>query len=172
MCILIQLSQFSFRAESQQLELRAKRSVDDSTSSFPVYEYTACGGVVVDGDRVLVLRRPAKGEVRLPKGHLEDGESTEQAALREVVEETGFLHVEVVADLGGQLVEFDFRGRHWRRTERYFLMRLAAEERSGVGEPEFEPAWVTWEEALESLTYEAEKEWMRRARAIQNSPEV
>lgn len=51
-------------------------------------------------------------------------------------------------------------------------MRLAAEERSGVGEPEFEPAWVTWEEALESLTYEAEKEWMCRARAIQNSPEV
>ena len=36
--------------------------------------YAAAGGVVVDGDRMLVLERPERNEVRLPKGHVEPGE--------------------------------------------------------------------------------------------------
>jgi len=48
--------------------------------------YTAAGGVVVDAERVLVLRRPSRDEVRLPKGHIEKGESAQETALREVME--------------------------------------------------------------------------------------
>ena len=52
-----------------------------------VTEITA-GGIVFNGDKVLVLRN-LKGVGVFPKGHVELGESHEQTALREVLEETG-----------------------------------------------------------------------------------
>ena len=54
-----------------------------------IVTYTSAGGVVIDGtgDQVLVLVRPERDEVRLPKGHIEAWESAEDAALREVGEE-------------------------------------------------------------------------------------
>ena len=130
--------------------------------------YTAAGGVVVHDGRVLVLRRPGRGEVRLPKGHVEPGESPRETALREVSEESGCADLEVRADLGTQVVEFDHEGRHVVRSERYFLMMPVGQafEPALRGEPQFEPVWLTWDEALASLTFEAEREWVRRAREV------
>ena len=93
--------------------------------------YSAAGGVVIDDERVLVLRRPSRDEVRLPKGHLKKRESAQEAALREVREESGYVDLEVVADLGQQVVEFNYQGTHVVRDERYYLMRLR-----GVGQAE------------------------------------
>lgn len=132
-------------------------------SAGEVVRYVAAGGVVVGAGRVLVLERPGRNEIRLPKGHVEHGESAEEAAVREVREESGLFGV-VVADLGEQVVEFEYRGRRVIRTEHYFLMSPGAEgSGSGEGEPQFDPRWVAVEEALECLTFEAEREWVRRA---------
>jgi 8-oxo-dGTP pyrophosphatase MutT (NUDIX family) len=122
--------------------------------------------VVVAGDRVLVLYRPARHQVRLPKGHVEAGETPEKAALREVSEETGFEQLVVTRDLGEQVVRFDHGGRHWARTERYFLMTLheGSTVPTGLGEAQFEPRWLSWPDALNALTFDAEREWLRRAR--------
>ncbi|MCK4316482.1 MAG: NUDIX domain-containing protein, partial [Anaerolineae bacterium] len=73
-----------------------------------VVRYIAAGGVVVHDGRVLVLRRLNQGEVRLPKGHVEPGESVQEAALRETREESGYAVV-FKADLGTQVVEFDYK---------------------------------------------------------------
>ncbi len=129
--------------------------------------YTAAGGVVVYDGRVLVLRRPSRDEVRLPKGHVEPGEDVQAAALRETCEESGYADLVLKADLGQQVVEFDHEGRHVVRTERYFLMTPAGGSSTG-GEAQFEPVWLTWDDALMSLTFEAEREWVRRARKMTN----
>jgi 8-oxo-dGTP pyrophosphatase MutT (NUDIX family) len=128
--------------------------------------YAAAGGVVVSGDRVLALRRPSRGEVRLPKGHVELGEDVQAAALREIREESGYADLVLKADLGTQVVEFDYEGRHVVRTERYFLMALAESPKGSLpdGEEQFETVWLTWDEALAALTFEVEREWVRRAR--------
>jgi 8-oxo-dGTP diphosphatase len=66
---------------------------------FPAAPIVGVGAVVVDGDRVLLVRRgqePLKGEWSLPGGVLELGETLEQGVCREVLEETG-LHVKVVS---------------------------------------------------------------------------
>ncbi len=103
-------------------------------NSRPVRKYSSAGGVVIreaDG-YVLVLLRPGrlgpKGrpEVRLPKGHIEPGESPEQAALREVREEAGLPVPVIVAALGHQRVKFDWQGVHYIRDENYYLMSAAA----------------------------------------------
>jgi 8-oxo-dGTP pyrophosphatase MutT (NUDIX family) len=142
---------------------------DQEMDDLEVRRYTAAGGVVVHDGRVLVLHRRGRGEVRLPKGHVEPGEEVQAAALRETREESGYAGLVVRADLGIQVVEFDYKERHVVRDERYFLMALVGDP--GVpagGEEQFEPAWLTWEEALAVLTFEPEREWVRRARAVMN----
>ncbi|HNT74841.1 MAG TPA: NUDIX domain-containing protein [Anaerolineae bacterium] len=134
--------------------------------------YAAAGGVVMDGkgERVLLLVRPARDEVRLPKGHIDANETAEEAARREVIEESGYDDLEIVADLGEQLVVFWLDNRQVRREERYFLMQALSQRqvtRPPEDEHQFFPTWATWEEARSSLTFAAEQEWLRRAQQAQ-----
>jgi len=137
--------------------------------------YTAAGGVVVDGaaGRVLVLLRPGctgpngRPEVRLPKGHVEPGEGRREAALREVHEEAGVAGLKIVVSLGHQRVEFDHQGHHYIRDEYYYLMTAPPGTEPRGHEEQWQPEWLSWEEALQQLTFEAEREWLRRARAAE-----
>ncbi len=132
-----------------------------------VIRYVAAGGVVVDQDRVLVLRRPSRNEVRLPKGHVESGESVESAALREVCEESGYCDLVVTHDLGSQEVEFSHKRRRIARGERYFRMALTKSPPLVTrAEVQFEPLWLSWQEAEVALSFEPEREWVRRARSV------
>jgi 8-oxo-dGTP pyrophosphatase MutT (NUDIX family) len=131
--------------------------------------YDAAGGVVTNAERtqVLLLIRPSRDEVRLPKGHIEPDEPPEETALREVTEETGYNDLAIVADLGQQLVAFMLGEHAIRRTEHYYLMQLLSKtcvKRPPKDREQFFPIWVSWDEALENLTFEAEQEWVRRAR--------
>ena len=134
-----------------------------------VLHYSAAGGVVVNetGDKVLLLIRPSRDEVRLPKGHIEGEEAPVTTALREVQEEAGYGDLAVIADLGEQLVTFLLEGRRICRTERYFLMQTRSQrriERPTVDAEQFYTVWVPWAEIKEHLTFEAEQEWADRAR--------
>jgi 8-oxo-dGTP pyrophosphatase MutT (NUDIX family) len=131
--------------------------------------YRAAGGVVVKADgSCLVLERPHRNEVRLPKGHVEPGETVEQAAVREVQEESGYADLEVVGDLGSLTHSFHnpIEQTDVTRTETYFLMRLRS-DRSFDGPhyayENFTPRWVTLAEAGQLLTYDSEREFIRRA---------
>ena len=132
--------------------------------------YTAAGGVVMkdDGRLFMVLERPPRREIRLPKGHVEPGETIEQAALREVQEESGYADLEIVGDLGSLTHTFfnAVKQAEVTRTETYFLMRLLS-DRPFAGphyeHENFTPRWVTPAEAERLLTYESEREFVRRA---------
>ena len=140
----------------------------------PIREYASAGGVVVaqSGELVLVLlRRNRPGpdghpEIRLPKGHIEPDETPEQAARREVREEAGLSQVRILASLGHQLVEFDWKGYHYARDETYFLMAVLSSTQFRKPEAQFDRLWLPWDAALEQLTFKAEQEWVQRAYVV------
>jgi len=141
-----------------------------------VREYRVAGGVVLDAaDRTLLIEywvwrgTTPRFEVRLPKGHVEPGETDAEAALREVCEETGYCGLTIVADLGELLNEFDLEEEHVRRTERYFLMRLTDSARGqpqsdNPDEARFQIHWAAdLAEAAALLTFESERHFVRCA---------
>ena len=121
-------------------------------------EVAAAGGVLLrrDGDgqtRVAVIHRPKYMDWSLPKGKLEEGEGWQQAALREVEEETGY-RCQPGAELP-RVTYLDRRGR--RKLVRYWVM----EPLDGEFEPHSEVdelRWVTVPEAEELLTYPHDRE--------------
>jgi 8-oxo-dGTP pyrophosphatase MutT (NUDIX family) len=135
-------------------------------SSTGTVEYVAAGGVIINDGKMLLLDRPHRGEIRLPKGHVDPGETHDETALRESIEETGYGDLEIVEDLGERLVEFDNESRHYRRTEHYYLMRATSDRRvprSPKDEKQFRPFWVPMNEAVKMLTYLPEQEVALRA---------
>jgi 8-oxo-dGTP pyrophosphatase MutT (NUDIX family) len=135
-------------------------------NSVGTIEYVAAGGVIIHEGQMLLLDRPRRGEIRLPKGHVDPGETHDETALRETVEETGYADLEIVVDLGERIVEFDSEGRHYRRTEHYYLLRKVSDRqqpRSFKDEQQFRPFWAPMAEAVTLLTFLAEQEVALRA---------
>jgi 8-oxo-dGTP pyrophosphatase MutT (NUDIX family) len=84
-----------------------------------------------DEPRVLLIRIRAHG-FELPKGHVEDGETAEAAALRELREETGLeSEVEIGPEVGAIEYEFPHEGEWLRKRVRFFLARAVEAPRFG-----------------------------------------
>lgn len=124
---------------------------------------THAGGIVWRdaGGRIeylLVRARSDREEWVLPKGHIEAGESAEQAALREVREEAG-ASCRVVARVGA--IEYGHAGSRVRVV--FYLMRL---ERMDRAEEDRELRWCTPAEARRVLTHADARALLERAEAL------
>ena len=117
-------------------------------------EIRAAGGVVVDDDgRVAVVHRPRYDDWTLPKGKLDPGESWEQAALREVEEETGLR-----CRLGPELPSTRYQD-HKGRPKRVRYWRMAVEGGEFVANDEVdELRWLEPGEAGALLTHDRDRE--------------
>ena len=73
-----------------------------------------------EGIKVLIIQHNA-GHWGFPKGHKEAGKTDIQTALREIREETGISHVDIVPKKHyAQTYEFDKNGQHYQKTVTYF----------------------------------------------------
>lgn len=120
-------------------------------------EVRAAGGVVVKsakkGPKVLLIHRPDYNDWSFPKGKLDPGEKFKEAALREVLEETGFR----CKTHKPSLPSLFYKDRNGRSKEvRYWLMTVL----SGTFEPNEEVdiiAWVRWDKVEDRLTYSKDR---------------
>ena len=138
---------------------------------YPTQEAVSAGGLVFS-DRpdgrwvVLISRRSAAGALHwtLPKGRLEDGESSEQAAVREVAEETGFT-CEITQPLG--TIDYWFVWRpdkvRYHKFVHYFLMRHLGPAPAPRDDEAEEVVWLPVQEALARLTHANERDLVARA---------
>jgi 8-oxo-dGTP diphosphatase len=116
-------------------------------------EVQAAGGVVVREDQVCLVHRPRYDDWTLPKGKLDDGESFEAAALREVHEETG-LRCRLVEELEPARYT-DHKGRP--KVVRYWRMEVASDDGLERSDEVDELRWVPVEEAPGLLTYDHDR---------------
>jgi 8-oxo-dGTP pyrophosphatase MutT (NUDIX family) len=117
---------------------------------------------------VALIARNRTGWWDLPKGHLEEGETDAEAAVREVQEETG-LQGEVVAELGESRYTYisDARRVPVRKSVRWFLMRdLSPEMQVPVPQPgETQDAiWCDLDDAIPLVYFDNTRAILRRAR--------
>jgi 8-oxo-dGTP pyrophosphatase MutT (NUDIX family) len=128
------------------------------TPSSVIFEFSAGGVVLDDAGRVLLIRardlrnRPVW---TLPKGALNAGETSAEAALREVREETGY-RCEVVRELEVVTYWFQRRDARIKKTVRWFLMRPVAKEGEHDHEVD-EVAWADSADALGRLRYDSDR---------------
>ncbi len=127
-----------------------------------VDEFSA-GGLVVDlsgevpkGALIGRLDRSGRLLWSLPKGHIEKGETAEQAAVREVEEETG-ISGEILAQLGTIDFWFVAEGRRIHKTVQHYLMRAVAGELSDADIEVSEVAWVPLPDITAQLAYPDER---------------
>ena len=108
--------------------------------------------MVRDG-QVALVHRPRYDDWTLPKGKLDPGESFEEAALREVEEETG-LRAQLVRELPA--THYEVNGRP--KIVRYWLMDVDHEGAFAPNDETDALRWVAPDEALGLLTYERDRD--------------
>jgi 8-oxo-dGTP pyrophosphatase MutT (NUDIX family) len=121
------------------------------------HDVSAAGGIVwrrgAGGIEVAVVHRPEHDDWTLPKGKLDPGESSEEAALREVLEETGFR-----CRLGREVPSVSYEDRNGRsKVVRYWMMEPEAGEFAPNDEVD-ELRWLIPQAAVRLLSYPRDRE--------------
>lgn len=118
--------------------------------SLPVSNETSAGGIAVFVDHgtaraAVIGRRNRHGKLEwcLPKGHVEPGETPEQAAIREVEEEAGVTG-EIIASLG--VIDYWFTGEERRvhKVVHHYLLEASSDAITTENDPDHEAEVAEW----------------------------
>lgn len=131
---------------------------------------TSAGGVVYrleSGAPLFLLIRDSYSNWGFPKGHLEQGERAEDAALREVREETGLTDLALRGRIDTIEWYFRFRGRLIHKSCHFFLMqttqtKTAPQRAEGITACR----WMGFDAAMESISYANARQVLQHAREI------
>ena len=151
----------------------AKKSVERRPYAKRVDEVSA-GGLVIDfsGTRGLLIGRIDHKDASrerllwsLPKGHIEAGETPEQAAIREVQEETGITS-EITKSIG--VIDFWFMagGKRIHKTVHHFIFKEVSGELTPQITEVDEVSWFPLAEIVERLAYPDEKKLIAKSGEI------
>ena len=121
-----------------------------SGRALPIVNETSAGGLVVDVQNgqaftAVIARRNRGGRLEwcLPKGHLEGEETLEEAAVREIEEETG-IRGEIVEVLGSIDYWFSADGRRIHKVVHLFLLKATGGRLTIENDPDAEAIDVEW----------------------------
>ncbi len=129
-------------------------------------EFSA-GGIVFrrrgKGFKVLLIK-DAYGRWTWPKGNIDTGEKSQDAAVREIKEEVGLENIRILAKIGRNNYFYRLKGDLIFKTVFFFLMEANSNEKLKVQKAEINDAhWFNPEDALKTLDYKGAKEMLEKA---------
>jgi ADP-ribose pyrophosphatase YjhB (NUDIX family) len=146
------------------------RQIPRQSPRRPTVEETSAGGLIVDVKRdaaALIARHDRRGRLvwSLPKGHIEAGETAAQAAVREIVEETG-IEGRILDELGTIAFWFVAEERRVHKTVHHFLLVATGGTLSDDDPEVVETAWVALDDLQDRLEYPDERDLVRSVRRM------
>lgn len=131
---------------------------------------TSAGGVVYrleDGAPLFLLIRDSYANWGFPKGHLEAGERADEAALREVREETGLAELELRGTIDTIDWYFRFRGRLIHKACHFFLMETTQSETAPQSAEGITACqWIGYDQARDAISYANARAVLRHAQQM------
>jgi hypothetical protein len=125
----------------------------------------SCGAVVcrrINGEiRLLLIKNSRSAHWGFPKGHMERGETPEQTARREVLEETG-IHIDIIPDFTAKS-DYTIQGKV-EKSVTIFLAKTEDTETIIQREEIDDYIWLGFDKALETLKFENDKAILKSAR--------
>lgn len=129
-------------------------------------EAVSCGGVVIHRGKILLLYKNIHGRYEgwvLPKGTVEDEETHEQTALREVYEESG-VHAEIVKYVGTSNYSFNVCDENVDKEVHWYLMSSDSYNSYPQREEYFmDSGYYKYHEAYHLLKFQNERNVLERA---------
>ena len=118
----------------------------------------SCGAVIFEGDKVLVIQQ-VKGHWGFPKGHVEDGETEVETAIREIKEET---NLDVEIDETHRYIETYHPKEDVEKDVVFFVAKKIGGEIKVQEEEVTQTEWLSPKDAIKRVTYESSKKIMSR----------
>ena len=133
-------------------------------------QQTSAGGIVIrrtpDGEKVLLIK-DRFGYWTWPKGHLENDETPQEAALREIAEETGISNLAIIDEIGEQKYSCSSGTSKVLKTVHIFLMEASGSDAIKVQTEEISSAeWVSPDEAIKKIGYDGSRDMLNKALEI------
>ena len=128
----------------------------------------SCGVVLFNSGKVLLLRHSplssrGGGHWDFPKGHIDDGETEIQRALRELEEETGIAHANVI-DGFRETITYTFSGgKKQIGKEVVFFIATTKESKVTLSHEHIDYSWLDFDSAFSRLTYDNARQVLRSA---------
>lgn len=115
----------------------------------------SCGCIIINDKKEVLLVHHNKGHWDFPKGHVEEGETEVQTAIREVKEET---NIDVEVNEKYRYVTQYSPKEDVMKEVVFFLAKNTNDKRNAQLEEVSEVKWFNFEEAIEKITYNTSKE--------------
>jgi 8-oxo-dGTP pyrophosphatase MutT (NUDIX family) len=130
------------------------------------FDEKSCGIVVFrekNNERLYLILHYPSGHFDLPKGHVEDGESEHETALRELEEETGISDVEIITDYRVPIsYKYKKKGQPSNKQVVFFLGETATEAVK-ISHEHLDHFWLPYDAAFNKVTFDNAKNLIKKA---------
>ena len=124
-------------------------------------EFSA-GGIVFKDNKVLLTKHSQNHHWSFPKGLIDPGQTSQEAAVREVREEGG-VEAEILDKVGYSKYVYSLNGEKIFKVVTYFLMKYKSGDIKDHDWEVEEAGWYEVEDALKQLTFSQDKELLKEA---------
>lgn len=125
------------------------------------------GGVVIkrtDAGFKILLIKDGYGYWTWPKGNIEKGETSQDAAIREIAEEVGLQYIKLIYKIDKTQYFYRLKGELIFKTVYIYLFELKKNEKLKVLKSEIADAkWLSPEEALKRIEYKGSRKILEKA---------